>query len=458
MTYESIPKLERSALHRRAADWLGGHAERPDLSVPIARHLAQAVSLRREVAPLEPVEPELVRSAVEALRTAASWSSANASVHQAAELLRSAVDIAGDDDEPAQLASAQLAAVLARSGAADEAVERAERVLAGSATPEATALASLALAEAARARGDADGMIEAGNRALELAEPLALRDVEVEAHDIVGLAYSWSGRRLSLAVEHRRRATEIARELGDLPRVAWSMAGHPAIALMQMGRIDEAERQVDEALRLATETGSLRALEASHAVLSVLRRAQDRLEDAAEHGRERVTLAERLGETMWLFNALTVNLARALVDLGRLDDAWTAIDRALKVSGASSVPDDLAHAMRAEILVRRGRLDEADAEAALTGWPDSYEELAELRAAQGRIGEAEEIWQRVLAEYAGGEARLERAEAVVAYARFLAAQGQRDGATARLSEARALVAGAGAKLVERLIREAEAAL
>src|SRR5205085_49574 len=128
------------------------------------------------------------------------------------ELLRSAVAVAGGDPELVELASAQLAAVLARSGAADEAVELAARVLAQSTTAEGAALASLALAEAARARSDAAEAIAAGNRALELAEPLGLRSIEVEAHDIIGLAEALSGRPGS-AVEHRRRATEIALEL-----------------------------------------------------------------------------------------------------------------------------------------------------------------------------------------------------------------------------------------------------
>lgn len=454
VTYESIPKLERSELHRRAAGWLGGHDGRPDLGVGVAHHLGQAVTLRREVAPLEVVERSLLRAAVDALRTAASWTAATASVHQSTELLRSAVEVAGDDRELTELASAQLAAVLARSGAADEAVGLAERILLESATPEGAALASLALAEAARARGDPEGMTAAGTRALELATPLGLRSIEVEAHDIVGLADSWVGR-LSSGVEHRRRATEIAFELGDLPRAAFCMGGHSAIALLEMGRLDEAERQVGEAMRLAVETGSLRALEGAHAVLVFLRRAQDRLEEAIGHARERVAITERLGESLWLFNALTINLARTLIELGRLDEAWAALDRAAGIAASSSVGGELVHAFRAQILIDRGRLEEADAELAEVSAPDLFYELARLREAQGRLEEADEIWQGVLEKFAGTEARIERAEVVVGYARFLAGQRRPDEARARLDEARALVDGTGAALVERLIREVQ---
>ena len=455
VTYESIPKLDRSELHRRAADWLRGHDGRPDLSVAIAHHLAQAVSLRREVAPLEVVDPSLVRAAVDALREAASWTAATAGVPQSTELLRSAVDVAGDDRELGELARAQLAAVLARSGSADEAVELAERILLDGATPEGAALASLALAEAARARGDPAGMIAAGTRALELAEPLGLRSIEIDAHDIVGLGHSWDGR-LSSGVEHRRRATEIAFELGDLPRAAFCMGGISAISLLEMGRLDEAERQVGEAMRLAVETGSLRALEAAHAVLVFLRRAQDRLEEAVEHARERVAITERLGESLWLFNALTVNLARTLIELGRFDEAWAAVDRAAGLTISSGDRGGVVHAFRAQILVARGRLDDADAELAMVSWPDSYFELALLREAQGRVEEADKVWRRVLEEFAGTESHLDRAEMLVGYARFLAGQGRTEEARALLEEAHGLVAGTGAALVERLIREVEA--
>src|SRR5262249_46641079 len=167
------------------------------------------------------------------------------------------------------------------------------------------------------------------------------------------------------------------------------------------GGLDEAGRQVGEALRLAVETGSLRALEAAHAVLVFLRRAQDRLEEAVTHAQERVLVAERLGEALWLFNALTVNLARTLIELGPLDEAWAALDRALDVATSSGLRGGLVNALRAQILVARGRLDEADAELTAVSWPDAYFELALLREAQGRCAEADEVWRRVLEEFAG---------------------------------------------------------
>ena len=59
-------------------------------------------------------------------------------------------------------------------------------------------------------------------------------------------------------------------------------------------------------------------------------------------------------------------------------------------------------------------------------------------------------------EFAATEFRVERSEMVVGYARFLAGQRRSAEARALLDEARALVDGTGAALVERLIREVEA--
>jgi class 3 adenylate cyclase/tetratricopeptide (TPR) repeat protein len=457
VAYGSLPKIDRSELHRGAAAWIHDHEEhRPELIVAIAHHLDQALSLRREVYLVEPAPPELVEAAVDALRSAASWTGANASLPESIELLRRAVSTAAENRQLRQLASAQLAAMLARSGHSAEAVELAEIVLASAAPSEASALASLALAEDARSRTDASAMTEAGTRALELARTLGLPSVEVEALDIIGLAEIWSGR-VSAAIARRQRATEIALELGDLSRAAWSMAGYSAIGLLSLGKLDEAERQASDALQLATEIGSLRALESAHAVFGFLRRAQDRLEEALAHGRERFGFADKLGERLWLFNSLTVSLARPLIDLGRLEEAWQCLDRALEISGeAGGAFESLARAQRVAILLARGQLDEATEEAELIdSSSEAYPEVADLRSAEGRIHEAEEIWRRLLDECAVSDDRLDHAETLVGYSRFLAGRGRSDEARARLVEARDLVEGAGARLHERLIRETE---
>jgi tetratricopeptide (TPR) repeat protein len=149
-----------------------------------------------------------------------------------------------------------------------------------------------------------------------------------------------------------------------------------------------------------------------------------------------------------------------LIELGRLDEAWGCLDNALLIAReAGEGFQSPARAMRVTILLARGRLDEAEAETeAFDAVAEPYPEIAELRAAQGRDDEAEEIWQRLLAEFAAGEDRLERAEMVVGYARFLASRGHASEAKAKLTEAHGLVEGAEAKFYERLIREAKALL
>jgi tetratricopeptide (TPR) repeat protein len=454
VTYLSLAKIDRSELHRWAAAGLEQESGRGETVLAIAHHLDQALGLRREVFPAEPAEPEMVEATVDALRSAGSWAGANAGVRESIDFLRRAISVASEEPGLAQLASAQLASMLARSGHSLESVGLAEKVLAGEPPLEAAALASLALAEEARSRAEPGAMREAGTRALKLAVSAGLPSIELEALDIVGLAETWAGQ-LSAAIARRRRATEIALELGDLPRAAWCMAGYNAIGLLGLGKLDDAETQVTEAMQIATETGSLRALESAHTVFGFLRRAQDRLEEAVAHGRERLSLAEKLGERLWLFNALTVSLARPLIELGRLEEAWECLDRALEISGTSEggTFESPARAQRVAILLARGRREEAVQEAEqIDAAADPYPEIAELRAAQGLEVEAETIWQRLLS--AAGEDRLERIETLVGYARFLAGHERSEEARHLLAEADALTHGTGARLHERLIAEA----
>jgi class 3 adenylate cyclase/tetratricopeptide (TPR) repeat protein len=457
--YLSLAKLDRAELHRRAVALLDSRVgQRPEVILAIAHHLERAVVLRREVFPAEETEPALVEAAVDALRSGATWVGANAGTRESIELLRRAISIAEGDRKLTELANAQLAAMLARSGSAESA-DLARDILKAPAAPEAAAFASLALAEDARSRADAAAMAEAGTRALELARSAGLPAVEIEALDIVGLAEAWGGR-LSSSIERRQRAIKLALDLGDLPRAAWGMAGYHAIGLLGLGKVGEAERHALEAMRLATQSGSLRGLESVHAALGFVRRAQDRLDEAVTHGRERFRLAQDLGEPLWIYNSLTISLARPFIDLGLLDEAWQCLDRALTISAEpGSGFESGARAQRVAVLLAWGRLDEAAAEAELVdSISQPYEEIAELRAAQGLENEADEIWQRALEPTATSENLLDGAETVVGYARFLARCGRRDEARTRLSEAKAAIQGTELDFVKRLIREAEAHL
>src|SRR5207244_6946711 len=141
-----------------------------------------------------------------------------------------------------------------------------------------------------RSRGDGPAIREAGGRALEIARSLGLRTIEVEVLELIALADFGSGR-LVAAAESHRYAAELALELGDVPRAAWNLGGFGAVCLLDRGELDEAATQAEEGMRLAMRSGSLRALEQAHAGLGHLRRVQDRLEEAVEHGRERLALA-----------------------------------------------------------------------------------------------------------------------------------------------------------------------
>ena len=189
-----------------------------------------------------------------------------------------------------------------------------------------------------------------------------------------------------------------------------------------------------------------------------MRRVQDRLDKAVEHGRERLSFAEKAGDRLWLVASLTLSLARPLIYLGRLEEAWDCLERALEVS--SEMGGSAFHigvrALRLRILLAWGRLDEAAAEASfIDPVSDPCDEVAELWAAQGEPEEAEAMWQLVLHEFPDTDGRLDRTETMVGYARFLIDHRRIDEAKATLAEARDLVADTGAMFHQRLIREAE---
>jgi predicted ATPase len=454
VTYESVPKRERAQLHRRAAAWLQERCgERPELIVPVAHHLERAVLLRREVAPLEALDPELIAAAAGALGEAGGWTAANAGIAEAIALLRSGVETAGGNLRLADVLEARLAALLAKAGAIDEAGRLAENALAAATRPETSALALLALAECQRSRGDFPGLRRSAERALEIARSGHLSTLEVELLGMVGFADFRAGRYVS-AAEHYRRAAAVALELGDVAQAAWNTA-FASVCPIWTGELAEAERMTAEALRLATQSGSLRALEHVQAALGHLRLVQDRLDESLAHGRERLRLANELGERLWIIASYALSLANPLHYLGKREDEWAMLEKAFAVShelGGSFLDNDI-HAARVGILIAWRRLEEAAEEAQLI--PPAYPQVAELRAAQGRDDEAERIWRHVLEGYAGRDDRLNPAEAMAGYARFLATRGRTEEARAILANARPLVEGTGAKMCERLIQEAD---
>jgi tetratricopeptide (TPR) repeat protein len=229
---------------------------------------------------------------------------------------------------------------------------------------------------------------------------------------------------------------------------------------MWRGEIRLAEERALEAMNLARESGSVRALARALSALAHLRREQGRMEEAVEYGRERLRRELELSDKFTAVGACALTLAPPLIELGRLDEAWEVLEQGLAISsgiGAWWFEEPLRHG-RATILSSWGRLDEAEAELSSVIDEGSsarrYLEsrgilsaLAKLRAAQGRPAEAEQIWREVLSR-PFGQARVEEADLELGFAEFLVERGRTDDAVHVLEGPRSWVPQSGAGRLE----------
>lgn len=468
VAYESVSKRERGELHRRIATWLEDRtAEHPGLSVSVAHHLDRALSFTREVSPLEEPDAKLVEAAVKAQWLAEEWAETNAAQSDSLHFARRAAALAESSPTLRARSRARLARPLVVSGLQEEGLAEAEEVLHGQPSDEARAYAAVALAQVARDRSDIAGIRAHAEPALRLAQAARLDGLEVSALTILAWADIAEGKH-SDGEGRMVHAAEICLRRGDLVGAGMAV-GVAGVDAMWRGALDQAEEHAAVALRYAAESGSLRTRARAQALLAHPRREQGRLEEAVEHGRERLELELEVGDTFRAVGACALTLARPLILLGRLDEAWEVLEQGADLAGRIGATwfDDEIRAQRAEILRLQGRLAEAEAEAevgatatsgaALLTQPASAAELAKLHALQGRDQEAEAIWRALLGRPCG-ENVLQAARTRIHLANFLTKRGRADAAAELVAEARAAIEGSHAGLVESQLDAVEALL
>jgi class 3 adenylate cyclase/tetratricopeptide (TPR) repeat protein len=466
VAYESVSKQERGELHQHVATWLEERtAEHPGLSVSVAHHLDRALSLTREVSPLESPDPKLVERAVTAQWRAEEWAETNAAQSESLRFARRAVALAESSQTLRARSRARLGRALIDSGLQDEGLVVAQEVLEGQPSDEARAYVGVALAQVARDRSDIAGIRAHAEPALRRAQSARLDALEASVLTLLAWADIAEGRH-SDAEGRMARAAEICLRRGDLAGTAMAV-GVAGIHAMWRGALDQAEAHATVAMRYAAESGSLRAEAQTQTLLAHLRREQGRLEEAVEHGRERLRLKLELGDTFKAIGACALTLAQPLILLGRLDEAWQVLEQGAELAARIGATwfDDAIRAQRAEILRLRGRIAEAEAELGATstiGAPlfeqsASAAELARLHALHGRDQEAEAIW-RALLEQPFGENVLEAARARIHLAGFLTERGRAGEAAELLAEARTAIEGSHAGLVESQLDAVETLL
>ena len=220
--------------------------------------------------------------------------------------------------------------------------------------------ASIASARAfmAQAQGDLLGSITYGQRALDLLPRKAHLKRGV-AGALLGLAY-WT--RGELDVAQRTLADGMA-NMQLAGNLLFALRGTYSLADIKLaqGRLREAIRVYEEALRLAKEQGEdvLRGTADLYVRLSELYREQDNVAVATEHLQTSEALGVQDASPFWSYR-LCLAQARIQMAHGDLAGALDLLDEAARLHVRSPVPDvrPIA-ALRTRVWVAQGRLDEA---------------------------------------------------------------------------------------------------
>ncbi len=412
VAYAGMAKLSRAQYHARFAEWL---AERTgeELVEIRAYHLDQAVEFLTE---LEGAPPEeLAHETAAALVKAAKRAIAREAYANARKLGLRALELR--PTLGARYVAARAAWRLQDFAAVQVEMEKVREQAREAEEPVIEALALTALGEAALKRdGDADRAQELVDGALVILEntddPVARFDA-LQARAIIG---GWHGN-IDEVVLYMERAYALAMDAGrkDLQTIAAQILAQTHILRLEL---DEAELLLTRALELAGESGSIRARAGASLSYGWFLSVRGEL-DAAETVYEEVRQsASELGIEPTIAAAL-MRLGAVAVRRGDFKAAEKRYREALRITDTRGdrglLPD--VKASLAEVLAGLGKVDEAERLALeVQASPRPNEPhfqvtvdgvFAAVRAAQGRDGEAEELFQRALAGTTDGFALLE---------------------------------------------------
>jgi class 3 adenylate cyclase/tetratricopeptide (TPR) repeat protein len=452
--YEALPKATRADLHERFADWLDEHgAEVVELDEIVGYHLERAYRYREELGATGDRGEELARQAARRLAAAGSHSRTIGDVSASAKLLQRAASLAPPEGRSGVDLLIVLGDSLFNAGDLEGARGRLEQAVAvareaGDAAAELRASCELALHRVVTDPSFTAGQaIELGQDAVARLEPLGDDAALAAAWHLIAMGYNlhglWNGVSSALepALEHARRAGDLARERDAIVFLAVSMFWGPtpvSTALPRVQHLVEStetktwmqgwltrvlggfyglQGRFDEARRLLAEAHTALANLARPLDVSTMAFWTGPLEmlagnpAAAEHElREACEALDAAGERGWLSTMSGLH-AQALYALDRLDDAEAATQR----SRETATSDDFnAQAFwrgtQAQVLARRGdfaaaeelareaveiidRSDELNHQALVRG------SLAEVLQLAGRDDEARSQLQQALELY-----------------------------------------------------------
>jgi class 3 adenylate cyclase/predicted ATPase len=451
--YERVPKAQRSDLHERAADWLGGRGDEFDEIV--GYHLEQAHRYLVELAPkgARARAGQLAERAASRLAASGARAYGRGDAPAATSLLRRAVALYRPD-EPSRLrllpalgrALIELGDMQQADSVLSEAVARAQAAgQAAVATDASVALAALRLhTEPLIGQSAVWSQLET---AISFFEQSGDKAALAHALGVSGNLRFWRGEATSAGSE-LERAARLAREAGEWAEEAESLQGLLMVLLLGPTPVAQARARLDELGAIARRNRPLRVhvlrVDAHlQAMVGSFASARDSIEQAKELARElglQLTLArmslqsgpiELLADDpaaaerelrpaydalvkmqYWGYmTSIAPRLVDALLAMGRDDEGWSLADMAAR----KATPEDIdAQAgwrrVRAKLLARRGDSSEADRlareavdTAERTDYLDlraqTHADLSEVLHLAGRLDESAVTLQKALRLY-----------------------------------------------------------
>jgi class 3 adenylate cyclase/tetratricopeptide (TPR) repeat protein len=440
VAYSSLSKTARAEHHAGFADWLGERAGDELLEIR-AHHLDQAASLLAELDGAPPAD--LAREAAATLQEAGRRSLAREANQAGRHALLRALELEPTLERRYLAAKAAWRLDDLPAVAREMELVRADAVRIGNRQFEGralTALADMALmrdADPTRSRELADQALAA----LDDSDPVHLFDaLRVRAN-----AAYWVGD-LTDSEQYAAQQLAVARKAGrkDLESVAilWRADIH-RVKL----ELDEARPLLMEALKLAEEAGVIASRGRALVTLGNISLLKGHLEQAEEAAEEARGLFSEAGAVWAVARALNLG-AWVARESGDLDGAEKRFRESVKLLKQIGDRATLCESQRglAELLLERGRLDEAERFALdaretvgpldVTSRATTTASLGMVRAAQGRDDEAEELLREAVATVAGTHFRVHEYETLAPLAQFLRERGREEEA-ARVDARRA---------------------
>jgi class 3 adenylate cyclase/tetratricopeptide (TPR) repeat protein len=396
--YEGLPKAERAELHERFADWLAEHgAELVELDELLGYHLEQAYRYHQELGQLD--GHALAARAGERLGLAGRGAILRQDFRAGLSLLERAADLLPDELRDGRF---EIALGWARFNTG----QGAEAVLSGLAEAAERAAVTGDRVAALGLRLDRAGyelVFEPTERVAKRLRELAEKALPVfeATGDDWGLSVTCGS--FLLAEEQRGRSwadiaawaerlVDHARRADDLVMVDWGegvlasaqyrgptsvaeclrwLDEHPEIErrsvlphrdrlLAMLGRFDEANRLLAEAVERVAERGAVRFetyLALRRFEVAMLEGYAPRAEAAARETCESTQATSELGNYMWF----CCNLAQALLTLGREDEAEQWLERGRETAPSEErLPQMLWRQARGRVLARRGDFQEGE--------------------------------------------------------------------------------------------------